>query len=160
QMRFSSWITVLIASDFERDRALLMRFRFLRSVICTSRIFSILYRIATAAFRANGMKAGSIGGLTLQAIAEVERFRSRFPVFRKKIYLNSCSQGALSDAVEASLLEHIRTWHEAGSPWDRWVEEYEGARSAFARFINAKPEEVAVLSCASAGISSVASSLE
>ena len=93
------------------------------------------------------------------ARSELESARSRFPVFKKKIYLNSCSQGALCDAVEASLLDHIQSWHDEGSPWDRWVEQYEAARSSFARFIGAKPEEVAVLSCASAGISAVASAL-
>ncbi|MGH9747528.1 MAG: aminotransferase class V-fold PLP-dependent enzyme [Candidatus Acidiferrales bacterium] len=93
------------------------------------------------------------------ARSEIASARSRFPVFRNKIYLNSCSQGALSDAVEDSLLDHIRSWHEDGSPWDRWVEQYEAARTSFARFIGAKPEEVAIVSCASAGISAVASAL-
>jgi hypothetical protein len=49
---------------------------------------------------------------------EIHKIRSRFPVFSRKIYLNSCSQGALSDAVEAGIQEYLRTWHEAGSPWD------------------------------------------
>jgi selenocysteine lyase/cysteine desulfurase len=49
---------------------------------------------------------------------EIHKIRSRFPVFSRKIYLNSCSQGALSDAVEADIQEYLRTWHEAGSPWD------------------------------------------
>jgi len=88
-----------------------------------------------------------------------EGFRARFPIFNKKIYLNSCSQGALSDAVEASLQTHICSWHEHGSPWDRWVEEYENARAAFARLIGAGPDEVAVVASASAGINSVASAL-
>jgi selenocysteine lyase/cysteine desulfurase len=92
--------------------------------------------------------------------SEVNSIRSRFPVFRKKIYLNSCSQGALSDVVEAALLRHIRSWHQHGSPWDCWVEEYEAARVSFARFIGAAPEEVAILTSASAGINSVASALE
>jgi selenocysteine lyase/cysteine desulfurase len=96
----------------------------------------------------------------LSATIELEAVRSRFPIFRNKIYLNSCSQGALSDAVETSLHEHIRTWHEDGSPWDKWMDHYEAARAAFARFINAKPEEVAILSCASAGISAIASALD
>jgi selenocysteine lyase/cysteine desulfurase len=89
-----------------------------------------------------------------------EGIRAQFPVFQNKIYLNSCSQGALGKPVEASLLEHIRSWHEQGSPWDRWVEEYENARVAFARFIGATPDEVAVLPSASAGINSVASALD
>lgn len=95
----------------------------------------------------------------MSANSELGSIRSRFPVFRKKIYLNSCSQGALSDALENSLLEYMRGWHEDGSPWDRWVEQYEGARNSFARFIGAEPEEVAVLSCVSNGISAIASAL-
>jgi selenocysteine lyase/cysteine desulfurase len=90
---------------------------------------------------------------------DVESVRSRFPVFKHKIYLNSCSQGALSDAVESSLLAHIRSWHEHGSPWDCWVEQYEAARTAFAAFIGAAPEEVAIVTSASAGINSIASAL-
>src|SRR5579859_7654257 len=95
----------------------------------------------------------------LCASSEFESVRTRFPVFKSKIYLNSCSQGALSDAVEASLLAHIRSWHEDGSPWDRWVEQYEVARASFARFIGAQPDEVAIVSCASVGISAVGSAL-
>jgi selenocysteine lyase/cysteine desulfurase len=89
----------------------------------------------------------------------IEAIRQQFPIFKSKIFLNSCSQGALSEAVEASLLAHIRSWHEQGSPWDRWVEEYENARTAFARFIGAEQDEVAVVPSASAGINSVASAL-
>lgn len=95
----------------------------------------------------------------MPARTELDSVRARFPVFKKKIYLNSCSQGALSDSVEEALLAHIRSWNEDGSPWDRWVEQYEAARASFARFIGARPEEVAVISCASAGISAVASAL-
>ena len=91
---------------------------------------------------------------------QVESIRAQFPIFKNKIYLNSCSQGALGEAVEASMLEHIRSWHEQGSPWDRWVEEYENARVAFARFIGATPDEVAVVPSASAGINSIASALD
>jgi selenocysteine lyase/cysteine desulfurase len=78
----------------------------------------------------------------------VEQIRSRFPVFKKKIYLNSCSQGALSDAVEAGIQEYVSIWHERGSPWDVWTEQYEAARNAFARFIGASPGEVAVIASA------------
>jgi selenocysteine lyase/cysteine desulfurase len=91
---------------------------------------------------------------------KVQHIRAQFPIFKNKIFLNSCSQGALSEAVEASLHAHIRSWHEDGSPWDRWVEEYENARTAFARFIGAEPDEVAVVASASAGINSVASALD
>jgi selenocysteine lyase/cysteine desulfurase len=89
----------------------------------------------------------------------VAAIRSQFPVFKKKIYLNSCSQGALSERVEAGFLQYLRTWHEQGSPWDLWVEQYEMARGLFARFIGAEPDEVALVASASAGVNSIASAL-
>jgi selenocysteine lyase/cysteine desulfurase len=88
---------------------------------------------------------------------DVKAIRSRFPVFEKKVYLNSCSQGALCDLVKIALEEHTQSWDELGSPWDTWVEKYEQARAAFAKFINADPDEVAVVPSASAGINAVAS---
>jgi len=86
-------------------------------------------------------------------------FRSRFPILREKIYLNSCSQGALSRDVEEAIGEWLRSWHRYGSPWDLWVEEYELARRLFAALINARPEEVAIVASASAGVNSLASAL-
>ena len=96
----------------------------------------------------------------MPATSSLDSVRQRFPVFKNKIYLNSCSQGALSDAVEAAMHEHIRIWHADGSPWDAWVEQYESARKAFAHFIGASPEEVAIVPSASVGISAVSSALD
>jgi len=92
--------------------------------------------------------------------AQIKEVRSRFRIFDRKIYLNTCSQGALSDAVEAGFDDFIASWHEQGSPWERWVEYYEAARTAFANFINARPDEVAIVTSVSAGINSVASALD
>jgi selenocysteine lyase/cysteine desulfurase len=90
---------------------------------------------------------------------QIQEIRSRFSIFRRKIYLNSCSQGALSDAVQTGLEDYLASWHEQGSPWETWVNRYEEARTAFAQFINASPDEVAIVTSASAGINSVASAL-
>jgi selenocysteine lyase/cysteine desulfurase len=90
---------------------------------------------------------------------EIQGIRARFRIFQRKIYLNSCSQGALSDAVQAGMEDYIASWHEQGSPWELWVERYEEARTAFAQFINASPDEVAIVTSASAGINSIASAL-
>src|SRR5579859_1395447 len=90
---------------------------------------------------------------------EILKIRSRFPIFSKKIYLNSCSQGALSDSVEAAFGEYLKSWHEAGSPWDVWVQKYEAVRAQFAEFIGAQADEVAVVPSASAGINSIASAI-
>ena len=90
---------------------------------------------------------------------QIQEIRSRFSIFQRKIYLNSCSQGALSDAVQTGLEDYIASWHEQGSPWELWVNRYEEARTAFAQFINASPDEVAIVTSASAGINSIASAL-
>lgn len=90
---------------------------------------------------------------------QIQNIRSRFSIFRRKIYLNSCSQGPLSDAVQAGLENFISSWHEQGSPWELWVNRYEEARTAFAQLINASPDEVAIVTSASAGINSIASAL-
>jgi len=90
---------------------------------------------------------------------QVREIRSRFQIFRSKIYLNTCSQGALSDAVEAGFNDYIASWHEQGSPWQTWVERYEEARAAFAKFIHASPDEVAIVTSVSAGINGIASAL-
>jgi selenocysteine lyase/cysteine desulfurase len=94
--------------------------------------------------------------LTDRQILEI---RSRFKIFQHKIYLNSCSQGSLSDAVQAGLEDFMASWHEHGSPWELWVNRYEAARTAFARFIHASPDEVAIVTSVSAGINGVASAL-
>jgi selenocysteine lyase/cysteine desulfurase len=91
--------------------------------------------------------------------SEVAAIRCRFPLLRSKIYLNSCSQGLLSDAVEDGINEYLASWHEHGSPWEIWIERYEAARSQFAAFIGATADEVAIVPYVSAGINSVASAL-
>jgi selenocysteine lyase/cysteine desulfurase len=90
---------------------------------------------------------------------QIKEVRSRFRIFDRKIYLNTCSQGPLSDAVQAGFENYLAGWHEQGSPWELWVEQYEAARAAFAQFINASSDEVAVVTSVSAGINSVASAL-
>jgi selenocysteine lyase/cysteine desulfurase len=90
----------------------------------------------------------------------VEAFRSQFPIFSNRIYLNSCSQGALAEPVEAALHEFIATWREHGNPWDLWCEQMELLRAEFAGLVNASPDEIAVTFSASTAINSVASALD
>jgi selenocysteine lyase/cysteine desulfurase len=86
--------------------------------------------------------------------------RNRFPIFKKKVYLNSCSQGALSLEVQRAYGAYLRDWEEKGSPWELWVERNETVREAFAGLVNAYPNEVAVCSSVSAAISALASALD
>lgn len=90
---------------------------------------------------------------------QVREIRSRFKIFRSKIYLNTCSQGALSDTVESGFNEYLASWHEHGSPWEAWVERYETARATFAKFIHASPDEVAIVTSVSAAVNGIASAL-
>ncbi len=95
--------------------------------------------------------------LTDQQIADL---RARFPILEEKTYLYNCSQGALSDAVEAGMERYTESWRTATAPWDIWIGEYEALRVSFARFINAAPDEVAILTSASAGINPIANALQ
>jgi selenocysteine lyase/cysteine desulfurase len=89
-----------------------------------------------------------------------DQFRARFPIFKRRVYVNSCSQGALSTDVEAAVSEWIHTWHDGGSPWELWVEHVEALRAAFAGSIGADAEEVAVVPAASGGINAIASAMD
>ena len=86
-------------------------------------------------------------------------FRKQFPIFDDKVYLSSCSQGALARPVEAGLEEFLESWHRYGNPWETWVARMEELRLAFAHLINAEPAEVAVTFSVSTALNSLASAL-
>jgi selenocysteine lyase/cysteine desulfurase len=90
----------------------------------------------------------------------VSACRGRFPIFERLVYINSCSQGALSDSVRAAYDEYLTGWDERGAPWDYWVERTEAARGAFARLVNGEPDDVAVTTSLSAGVSPLASAID
>lgn len=85
--------------------------------------------------------------------------RHRFPLLEHAVYTNSCSQGALSVEVKQAYERYLRDWDERGAPWDLWVELAAGARSRFARLLNASTDEIAVTTSVSAGVSSLLSGL-
>ena len=87
------------------------------------------------------------------------RCRHRFPIFERLVYVNSCSQGALSDSVRGAYEAYLHDWDEHGAPWEYWVDRAEAARAAFARLIGAEPDEVAVTTSESPGVSALASAL-
>jgi selenocysteine lyase/cysteine desulfurase len=100
-----------------------------------------------------------LGGRPAAAGSLPDRCRFRFPIFERLVYINSCSQGALCDAVRAAYDDYLRDWDDKGAPWEYWVERGEAARAVFARLIHAAPDEVAVTTSLSAGVSAVASGL-
>lgn len=86
--------------------------------------------------------------------------RDRFPIFQDKVYINSCSQGALSLDVVDAYQTYLRDWQEQGSPWDAWVGKLEATRHAFAGLVNARADEVAVTASVSDAVSSLAGALD
>lgn len=94
--------------------------------------------------------------LTDERIAELRR---QFPILENSVYLYSCSQGALSRAVEGGMQEYAESWRTSGAPWDDWILKYDAIRAEFADFINASPDEIAILTSASAGINPIANAL-
>ena len=89
----------------------------------------------------------------------LSEFRARFPILTRRVYVNTCSQGALSVDVDEAMRAYLDSWHECGSPWEMWVEQVERLRARFAASIGASAGEIAVMPSASAGINAVASSL-
>ena len=87
------------------------------------------------------------------------RVRHRFPIFERRVYINSCSQGALSDAVRSAYDRYLADWDEHGAPWEYWVGQLEAARRSVARLLGAGEDEVAVTTSVSAGLGAVASGL-
>src|SRR5438093_2832598 len=86
--------------------------------------------------------------------------RAEFPIFEHTVYLNSCSQGALSRRVRAAYEDYLDGWDERGAEWEHWVERAEAARAAFARLLGALPPELAVTTSVSQGVSAIVSALD
>jgi selenocysteine lyase/cysteine desulfurase len=92
--------------------------------------------------------------------SRVSDCRERFPIFERLTYINSCSQGALSDAVRGAYDDYLTGWDERGAPWEYWVERTETARATFARLVGGEADDVAVTTSLSAGVSPLASAID
>jgi len=86
--------------------------------------------------------------------------RGEFPIFEHAVYANSCSQGALSNRVRAAVEEWLEGWDENGAEWEFWVERSEAARASFAGLVHASPDDVAVTTSVSQGVSALVSALD
>lgn len=100
-----------------------------------------------------------MGPFTMPSL-DLSAFRSRFPILERRVYVNTCSQGPLSRDVRAAVEAYLDLWDAQGSPWDRWVEEVEHVRRAFARWIGALDDEIAVVPSASVAIATIAHALD
>lgn len=86
--------------------------------------------------------------------------RALFPVTRKLAYLNTAAVGPLSTRARDAMRKLVNDQCSTGAlHYASWFKAYEGCREAAARLINASPDEIALVSNTSAGITTVARGL-
>ena len=89
-----------------------------------------------------------------------EKFRHHFPVFNNVTYINSCSQGALSNQVRASMNQYMDGMEAIGSDWNAWVTTQEEVRGLLAKIFHTSADQVALTGSASASINSLMSAFD
>ncbi len=90
------------------------------------------------------------------------RYRSEFPVFRDRIYLNTCSLGALGERARRKVTEFLDLWQARGAAawYDVWWAALAELRARYARIVGAAPTEIALAPSVSVALSSVAEALD
>jgi len=90
------------------------------------------------------------------------RYRGEFPIFRDRIYLNTCSLGALGERARRKVTEFLDGWDTRGaSAWyDVWWAALAELRERYARVIGATGEEIALAPSISVALSAVAEALD
>lgn len=93
---------------------------------------------------------------------DIKDCRKEFPILDKKIYLNSCSLGALSKRSRKYLNGFLDDWDNYGaSAWyKKWLDAISDVRSMTAQILNAEPDEIAIGPSVSALLSSLSSCLD
>ncbi|HEV8264363.1 MAG TPA: aminotransferase class V-fold PLP-dependent enzyme [Gemmatimonadales bacterium] len=108
---------------------------------------------------ASGLATRAQAGVSPHPLA---RYRTEFPIFRERIYLNTCSLGALGERSRRKLAEFLDVWQSRGaSAWyDVWWAALGDLRARYARLIGAAPQEIALAPSISVALSAVAESLD
>src|SRR6266850_229963 len=90
------------------------------------------------------------------------RYRGEFPIFRDRVYLNTCSLGALGDRARRKVAEFLDVWQSRGaSAWyDVWWEALADLRARYGRIVNAAANEIALAPSISVALSAIAESLD
>jgi len=88
--------------------------------------------------------------------------RDAFPIFRRAIYFNTCSLGALSTRVETAVSRFLALWHQHGaSAWyGPWWETMGALRARCAEAVGADPDEIALFPSITAALTAVASAFD
>jgi len=100
--------------------------------------------------------------MPVSAPAPPRDYRAEFPIFRRSIYLNSCSLGALSTRSRAKVNEYLDLWDTLGaSAWyEIWWSALADLRTRYARLIGAPAGSIALHANISSALTAVAESLE
>jgi len=100
--------------------------------------------------------------MPLAAPAPPRDYRAEFPIFRRSVYLNSCSLGALSTRSRARVDEYLDIWDTRGaSAWyEIWWAALAELRARYARWIGAAEGSIALHPNISTALTAVAESLD
>lgn len=90
-----------------------------------------------------------------------ESIRKQFPVTENSTYLNAAAAGPLARATSHAASEYYRQMMDDGDVhWDEWLAKREDVRRKVAAFINAEPDEIALTTNTSSGMSIIIDALE
>ncbi len=104
---------------------------------------------------ASGVAAGSIE----QPLAG---YRSEFPIFRDRIYLNTCSLGPLGERARRKVAGFLDVWQARGAAawYDVWWEALAELRERYGNVIGAPADTIALAPSVSVAVATVASALD
>ncbi|MGH7537221.1 MAG: aminotransferase class V-fold PLP-dependent enzyme, partial [Gemmatimonadales bacterium] len=104
---------------------------------------------------ASGVVAGSVAH-------PLARYRAEFPIFRERIYLNTCSLGALGERARRKVVELLDLWQASGAAawYDVWWEALGDLRERYGRLVGAGASDIALAPSVSAAVATVASALD
>lgn len=90
------------------------------------------------------------------------RYRSEFPIFRDRIYLNTCSLGALGDRARRKVVEFLDVWQQRGAAawYDVWWAALAELRSRYGAVVGAEASQIALAPSVSVAVSAVASAID
>jgi len=86
-----------------------------------------------------------------------KKIRSDFPIVKKTLYLDHASAGPIAKPVAEAYAEYAQNHlNRADECWPAWVRRREEVRALAAKFIGAKPQEIAFTSSTSHGMNMIA----
>lgn len=108
--------------------------------------------------------SGEPAGATDRTIRShpLARYRDEFPIFRDRIYLNTCSLGALGERTRRKVAAFLDVWQARGAAawYDVWWDALGDLRRRYGRLIGAAEGEIALAPSISVAVTPVAEALD